>query len=342
MKAAVVHAPGDIRIEDRPDPQVRARTDAIVRVDLTCVCGTDLWIWRGQAPYEAGQSIGHEFVGTITDTGPDVRLRPGTRVIAPFAWSDGTCNACRRGLHTSCGNGGFWGTPGADGAQGEAVRVPYADATLVAVPDGTDTAILPALLALSDILPTAYHAVTLARVRPRDHVIIVGDGPVGLLTVQAARRAQAGRISLIGHHPERHALARHYGATDTHTDDQPVLPDMDSGSLADTAIDCVGTASSYRTCLAAVRDGGRIAMVGVPYTLRSISPEPLFNRNITFRPGVTPARTYIPRLLPHVLAGSLDPTGVFDTPVALSGLSTAYHAMATRTGVKPLINPHRT
>jgi threonine dehydrogenase-like Zn-dependent dehydrogenase len=216
MRAAVFAEPGKIEVADRPDPQIVNPTDAVVRVVLTCVCGSDMWFYRGQTPYEAGRPVGHEFIAVVEDAGAEVRaLHRGDVVIAPFAYSDGTCPHCRAGITTSCLHGGFWAYDGMDGGQGEAVRVPFADATLVRIPgSGHSEAMMRSLLSLSDVMGTGHHAAVSAGVKPGGTVAVVGDGAVGLSGVLAAARIGAERIIALSRHEDRQRLARDFGATD--------------------------------------------------------------------------------------------------------------------------------
>src|SRR3954471_25003265 len=210
-----MYGAGDVRVEDVPDPQLPEPTDALVSVTRAAICGSDLWPYKSMEPTEDGRRMGHEFIGVVEDVGADVRtVARGDLVVAPFLWSDGTCVFCREGLHTSCLHGGRYGDPGVDGGQGEAVRVPQADGTLVGLPVEQDDALVPSLLTLSDVMGTGHHAALCARVGPGKTVAIVGDGAVGLRGVIAARRLGAERILLLGRQPDRVALGQAFGATD--------------------------------------------------------------------------------------------------------------------------------
>jgi len=347
MRAATFQAPYDVRVGQVPDPTLRQPGDAVVRVLLACVCGSDLWGYRGESRRTPGQRLGHEFLGVVEEVGADVAtLRPGDLVVAPFVWSDGSCEYCRDGLTTSCVHGGFWGEPGSDGGQGEAVRVPYADATLVALPAeaaGDDT-LLPALLTLSDVLGTGHHAALAAGVRPGATVAVVGDGAVGLCGVLAARRLGAERIVMLGRHPARTELARTFGATDVVAErgDAAVaaVRELTGGSGAHAVIEAVGTEQSMATALGVARDGGAIGYVGVPHGAGAgLNLSDMFDRNIAVRGGVAPVRTYIPELLPDVLSGAIDPSPVFDLTVDLAGVPDGYRAMDERTALKALVRP---
>lgn len=338
MRAAVYEGPGRIVVTDRPDPQVVDAGDAVVRVLATCVCGSDLWYYRGLSPRVPGQAIGHELVGVVEDVGPEVRtLRCGDLVVAPFMWSDGTCAHCRYGVTSACVHGGLWGQPGADGAQGEAVRVPFADATLVPVPGGADVSGLRALLTLADVMGTGHHAAVCAGVRPGSTVAVVGDGAVGLCAVLAARRLGAGTVVALSRHPARQALATRFGAdvlvAARGDEARDQLLDLTGGIGVDHVLECVGTGEAMRTALDVVRPGGRVGYVGVPHGVE-LPVAQLFARNVTVSGGLAPVRAYLPALLADVLAGTLDPSPVLDHEVALADIADGYRAMDERVAVK--------
>ncbi|MFB8249934.1 zinc-dependent alcohol dehydrogenase family protein [Streptomyces sp. NPDC055952] len=342
MRATVIHGPQDIRVQEVPDARIEQPTDALVRVLSACICGSDLWAYRGVAERQPGQRIGHEFLGVIEETGSAVGgFAPGDFVVAPFVWSDGTCVYCREGLHTSCPEGGFWGEPGSDGGQGEAVRVPHADGTLVRLPReaATDPALLPGLLALSDVMSTGHHAAVSARVRAGDTVAVVGDGAVGLCGVLAARRLGAERIIALGRHRARTDIARAFGATDVVAERGQAAVDavreLTRGTGAHAVVEAVGTEEAMRTALSVARDGGTVGYVGVPHGgSAGVDIQQMFNRNIHLAGGVAPARAYIPELLPDVLAGTLDPGPVFDRTVTLDDVPLGYRAMDDRSALK--------
>src|SRR6187399_123844 len=215
MRATVMYGAHDVRVETVPDARIVEPTDALVRVTRACICGSDLWPYNSMVPTASGNRMGHEFIGVIESIGADVRtVKKGDLVVAPFAWSDGTCEFCQQGLQTSCLHGGWWGGTTLDGGQGEAVRVPQADGTLVALPVGPDDALMASLLTLTDVMGTGHHAALRANVRPGHVVAVVGDGAVGLCGVIAARRLGAERVIMLGRHADRIALARRFGATD--------------------------------------------------------------------------------------------------------------------------------
>lgn len=345
MRATVIHAPQDIRVEEVPDPVVRHPGDAVVRVLRSCICGSDLWAYRGESAREPGQRIGHEFLGVIEETGAEVSgFRAGDLVVAPFVWSDGRCDFCTEGLTTSCPDGGFWGSPGSDGGQGEYVRVPYADATLVALPAEAagDDRLLAALLTLSDVLGTGHHAALGAGVRPGSTVAVVGDGAVGLCGVLAAHRLGAERVIALGRHQARTDIAVKFGATDVVAERGEAaveaVRELTRGQGAHAVIEAVGTEQSMRTAVGITRDGGAIGYVGVPHgSGTGLDLGAMFGRNIALRGGVAPVRTYIPELLPDVLGGVIDPSPVFDLEVGLDGVPDGYRAMDERTALKVLV-----
>ena len=354
MRATLLHGAGDIRVSTVPDPALRDPRDALVRVTHSCICGSDLWPYRSAPEAAEGRRIGHEFLGVVEAVGGEVtRLAPGDRVIAPFMYSDGTCTHCRAGWTTSCISGGNWGGDDlfgrlVDGGQGEYVRVPLAEGTLVPVPPDTDPKLAPALLSLSDVMGTGHHAAVMARVRSGGTVAVVGDGAVGLCGVLAARRLGAARIIALSRHDERWRLAEHFGATDRVAERDPdeaaaQVRDMTAGIGVDSALECVGTRQAFDTAVQIVRPGGAIGYVGVPQDLverrASIPLRLMFERNLTLAGGIAPARTYLPELLADVLAGRLDPGPVFDLALPLAEAAEGYRAMAERTAIKVLLTP---
>jgi threonine dehydrogenase-like Zn-dependent dehydrogenase len=338
----VIHGPHDIRIEEVPDAAIQKPTDAVVRTVLACICGSDLWAYRGVAAREPGQRIGHEFLGVVEAVGSEVRgFKPGDLVVAPFVWSDGVCEFCVEGLQTSCPHGGFWGSPGSDGGQGEAVRVPFADGTLVQLPQeaAADQHLLTALLALSDVMATGHHAAVAAGVGPGSTVAVVGDGAVGLCGVLAARRLGADRIIAMGRHEARTAIARTFGATDIVAERGEAavaaVQELTGGVGAQAVLEAVGTEESMRTAISITRDGGAVGYVGVPHGgSAGVDIGQMFDRNVALRGGVAPARAYIPELLADVLNGTIDPSPVFDATVGLDGVPIGYKAMDERTALK--------
>ncbi|MFD6529462.1 zinc-binding dehydrogenase [Streptomyces sp. NPDC060184] len=342
MRAAVMYGAGDVRMEDRPEPRVQQPSDAVVRVVLSCVCGSDLWPYKSMPATGTGRPMGHEFLGVVEETGPDVSgVKAGDLVVAPFTYCDNTCDFCRKGLHSSCRNGGRYGLDGVDGGQGEAVRVPLADGTLVRLPVGTDQALLPSLLALSDVMGTGHHGAVTAGVGRGDRVLVIGDGAVGLCAVVAARRLGAEQIVLMGRHAARTDLGRAFGATDVVAErgDEGIarVRDLTGGHGVDKVIEAVGARQALDAAFGTVVDGGTISRVGVPqYEEGPVGPS-MIMRNITLTGGVSPARAYIEELLPDVLDGVIEPGRVFDRSFTLDETPDAYRAMTERRVLKALI-----
>ncbi len=341
MRAAVFNGPHSIEVAERPDPVVTAPTDAVVRVALSCVCGSDLWYYRGESPHGLGP-IGHEFIGFVEEVGGAVHgIAPGDFVIAPFLYSDGTCAHCRAGVTSQCVAGRGFGNHGIDGGQGEAVRVPLAGSTLVAVPGaGHSDETMRSLLALSDVMCTGHHAAVSAGVREGSVVAVVGDGAVGLCAVLAAHRLGAGRIIALSRHPARQALARAFGATDIVAErgDAAIsaLLELTDGVGVDAALERVGTGESMATTLGIARPGSVVGVVGVPHGVENPIQIVVF-RNIGLRGGVAPARAYIPELLDDVLGGRINPGRVFDFEPDLDHIAEAYKAMDERRAIKSLV-----
>ena len=344
MRATVIYGAGDVRVESVPDPALREPTDTLVRVVNACICGSDLWPYRSMPVSDRGERIGHEFLGVIEDVGADVEgFKAGDLVVAPFVWSDGICDFCREGLQTSCRHGGLWARDGIDGGQGEAVRVPQAQGTLVMLPVGADSALLPSLLTLSDVFPTGYHCARTAGVNPRTTVTVIGDGAVGLSAVLSAKRLGAERIILMGHHKDRIDLGIEFGATDVVAErgQQGIerVRELTGGDGTHTVLECVGLVEAIESAFAVVRDGGTVSRVGAPQYDDVPMPFPVFMRNVTLTGGVAPARAYIDELLPDVLEGRIEPGKVFDLTVGLDDIASGYKAMADRTALKVLVRP---
>jgi threonine dehydrogenase-like Zn-dependent dehydrogenase len=291
---------------------------------------------------ETGRRMGHEFIGVVEAVGADVRsVKKGDVVVAPFLWSDGTCVFCQEGLHTSCLHGGGWGSPGVDGGQGEAVRVPQADGTLVVLPVGRDDARMASLLTLSDVMCTGHHAALAAKAGPGRTVAVVGDGAVGLCGVIAARRLGAEQIIMLGRHPDRIALARRFGATDIVSERGDAAVErvraLTGGFGAHSVLECVGYEESTRTALSIARPGGAVGRVGVPQDSTVPLASETFFRNITIAGGPSPVRAYIEELLPDVLEGRIEPGLVFDRVTNLDGVPDGYRAMNAREAIKVMI-----
>lgn len=336
-----MYAAGDVRVENVPDARLIEPTDALVTVTRACICGSDLWPYKTMEPSEIGRRMGHEFIGLVEAIGSDVRtVKTGDLVVAPFAWSDGTCVFCKEGLQTSCLHGGWWGND-LDGGQGEGVRVPQADGTLVRLPVGRDDALMPSLLTLSDVMGTGHHAALSAKVGPGKTVAVVGDGAVGLCGVIAARRRGAEQIIILGRHPDRIALARDFGATDVVSErgEEAIerVRELTGGLGAHSVLECVGYEQSTLTALSIVRPGGAVGRVGVPQDEKIPAAQPSFFGNVTIAGGPAPVRAYIEELLPDVLEGRIEPGRVFDRVTNLDGVPDGYRAMNDREAIKVMI-----
>jgi len=341
MRATVMYGAGDVRVETVPDARIVEPTDALLAVTRACICGSDLWPYKSMEPSEKGRRMGHEFIGVIEAVGREVRtIKPGDLVVAPFAWSDGTCVFCHEGLQTSCLHGGWWGGD-LDGGQGEAVRVPQADGTLVVLPVERDDALMPSLLTLSDVMGTGHHAARAAKVGPGKTVAVVGDGAVGLCGVIAARRLGAEQIIMLGRHPDRIALAREFGATDIVSDrgEEAIqrVRDLTGGLGVHSVLECVGLGQATVTALSIARPGGAVGRVGVPQDVTIPEAVPTFFSNITIAGGPAPARAYIEELMPDVLEGRIAPGRVFDRITSLDGVPDGYRAMDAREAIKVMI-----
>lgn len=344
MRATVMYGAGDVRIEDVPDPRIEQPTDAILRVVRACICGSDLWPYRSMEASERGQSMGHEAIGVVEDVGAAVRtVKRGDLVVMPFAISDGSCEFCREGLTTACVHLAFFGNNGTNGAQAEALRIPYADGTLYPLPVGEDEALLPSLLTLSDVMGTGHHAAVVARVAPGKRVAVVGDGAVGLCGVIAARRLGAEQIIILGRHPDRIALAREFGATDVVSErgSEAVerVKELTGGHGVHAVLECVGTDQAVETAIEIARPGGAVGRVGVPQHQALPGAEPSFYNNITIGGGPAPVRASIDELLPDILEGRIDPGRVFDRVVDLDGVPDGYRAMNEREAIKVMVRP---
>ena len=342
MRATVMYGAHDVRVETVPDAKVLEPTDALVRVTRASICGSDLWPYNSMAPSQVGNRMGHEFIGLVEDLGSAVRrVKKGDLVVAPFAWSDGTCEFCQQGLQTSCIHGGWWGGTELDGGQGEAVRVPLADGTLVALPVGPDHALMPSLLTLCDVMGTGHHAALAAKVRPGKTVAVVGDGAVGLCGVIAARRLGAERIIMLGRHADRIALARSFGAADIVSErgDAAIerVRELTGGLGAHSVLECVGLGEAMRTAVSIARPGGAVGRVGVPQHTTIPNAQPTFYDNITIAGGPAPVRAYIEGLLPDVLEGRIEPGRVFDRVTTIDGVPDGYRAMNEREAIKVMI-----
>lgn len=341
MRAAIFNKPRSITVGERPDAAVKEPTDAVVRVVLACVCGSDLWYYRGDSPFEPGP-IGHELIGVVEEAGPEVsRVKKGDFVVSPFAFSDGTCPHCRHGITTACVRGGFYPQANGDGGQGEAARVVLADGTLVGVPgSGHSGETMASLLALSDVMGTGHHAAVCARVKAGDTVAVVGDGAVGLCGVLAAGRLGAERIIALSRHADRQQVAREFGATDIveqrGAEAVAAVMELTGGVGADATLECVGTGQAMDTALGVARPGSMVGAVGVPHGVE-LPVTAMFGRNIGVQGGGAPVRAYLPGLLDDVLEGRINPGRVFDFTTDLGGVGEAYAAMDERRAIKSLL-----
>ena len=345
MRAATFHGPGEIRVESVPQPELDSPRGAIVRVTHTAICGSDLWFYRGESDRDVPSRVGHEPMGIVEEVGDDVvSVEPGDRVFAPFFISCGRCEFCRKGLHTSCVNQDSWSGDNG-GAQGEYVRCPEADGTLVRVPDrhADDEDTLRSLLPLTDVMGTGHHAAVSAGVEAGSTCAVIGDGAVGLCGVLAAKRLGAERIIAMGHHEDRLDIAAEFGATDLVSErgDEAIerVQEFTNGGV-NHVMECVGATSSMETAIGVARPGGTVGYVGVPHGLGDgLDLEPFFRANVTLNGGVAPVRAYADELMADVLQGTLDPSPIFTKTVDLDGVPEGYAAMDDREAVKVLVKP---
>lgn len=337
MRGTVIHGPGDVRYEERPDPVIVEHTDAIVRTVAACVCGSDLWRYRGVAPVPKPTPIGHEYCGVVESVGSAVTtVVPGQFVVGGFLHSDNTCPVCRRGMQSNCQHGG-----GYDGCQAELIRIPNADGTLVATPEMPPSDLIPSLLTLSDVMCTGWHAAVSANVGPGMSVAVVGDGAVGLSAVLSAVLLGADKVIAMSRHAQRQQIASEFGANEIVAergdDGIAAVKALTEGIGADAVLECVGTESAREQAVGCVRDGGSIGVVGLPHGELSFAP--LFWRNVGMKGGPAPVRQYLPHLVDLVLAREINPGRVFDQEFALSDVADAYAAMDQRRAVKALLWP---
>ena len=344
MRAAVMYAAGDVRVEKIPDARVVEKTDALVTVSRACICGSDLWPYKTMPWSAKGRRMGHEAIGVVEAVGAEVRrMKRGDVVVVPFAFSDGVCEFCREGLPTSCVRGGFFGVEGGAGAQAEALRVPLADGTLYVLSAGKDDALMPSLLTLSDVMGTGHHAAVCAKVDKGNTAAVVGDGAVGLCGVIAARRLGAEQIIILGRHPARVALAKEFGATDVVSERGEAAVErvraLTGGRGAHSVLECVGLDDSMATAIAIARPGGAVGRVGVPQGETMPASGPAFYNNVTVGGGPAPVRAYIDELLPDILEGRIEPGRVFDRTIGLDQVPEGYRAMNERKSIKVLVEP---
>jgi threonine dehydrogenase-like Zn-dependent dehydrogenase len=338
MQATVLYSARDVRFEDRPEPAIVAPTDAVIRLPVTCICGSDLWPYRGIQPVASPAPMGHEYVGFVEEVGRDVTsVKPGQFVIGSFFASDNTCPHCRHGYQTSCER-----REPVVGAQAPRLRVPLADGTLVATRDVPDADMIASMLALSDVMATGWFAADAANVKSGATVVVVGDGAVGLLGVLSAKQMGAERIIAMSRHPSRQTLAREFGATDVVTErgDQGVerIKQLTKGVGADSVLECVGTQEAMTQAIRATRPGGYVGYVGVPHDVK-LDGQPLFFSHVHLHGGPAPARKYLPNLIDLVFNGVINPGKVFDLVLPLSQVADGYRAMDERRAIKTLLRP---
>ncbi|MGW1813896.1 zinc-dependent alcohol dehydrogenase family protein [Streptomyces sp. NPDC002125] len=338
MRGAVIHAPGDVRFESLDDPKILAPTDAVIRTAATCVCGSDLWPWRGLEPIGDPHPMGHEYVGFVEEVGSEVTsVRPGQFVVGSFATSDNTCANCRNGFQSNCLHREFMST-----CQADRVRIPNAQGTLVATEEHPDETLWPSLLAVSDVMGTGWWAADAAEVKPGSTAVVVGDGAVGLSAVIAAKEMGAERIIAMSRHASRQKLALEFGATEIVTErgDEGIarIKDLTAGIGADSVLECVGTAQAMRQALHCARPGGNVGFVGVPHEV-AIDGQELFFSHVGLRGGPAPVRRYLPDLIDRVLTGRIDPGKVFDLTLPLDQVAEGYKAMDERRAIKALLTP---
>jgi threonine dehydrogenase-like Zn-dependent dehydrogenase len=343
MRATHMYGAGDVRVEDVPDSVIKQPTDALVHITASCICGSDLWPYGSMSPADGPARMGHEFIGVVEDNGSEVTtVKKGDLVVCPFAISDGTCEFCHEGLYTSCAHGAFWDGIPDEGAQAEAIRVPFADGTLVRLPVAADSALIPSLLTLSDVFGTGYHAAVAGGVNERTDVTVIGDGAVGLLAVLSAKRLGAEQIILMGRHTERTELGREFGATDIVSargeEGITQVRELTGGHGTHVVLEAVGNMPAYEQAFGVVRPGGVISRVGVPqYEEAPIGFGSLFRHNVRLAGGPAPVRAYIEELMPDILDGAIDPGKVFDVTTDLDGVPAGYQDMADRNSLKVLI-----
>jgi threonine dehydrogenase-like Zn-dependent dehydrogenase len=338
MRAVALYGPGDVRVEDRDPPTVKAPTDAVVRVTAACICGSDLWPYRGADRYDRPAHMGHEYVGVVEETGDAVTtVQPGQFVVGSFFASDNTCEICRSGYQSSCVN-----RRGISGAQAEYLRVPLADGTLVATPAPPDDDLIPGLLAASDVLGTGWFGAVAAQAGPGKTVAVVGDGAVGLLGVLAARQLGAERIIAMSRHEPRQRLALEYGATDVvverGAEGVARIQDLTGGLGAHSVIEAVGTQESMMQAIKATRPGGHVGYVGVAHDV-ALPGNDLFFSHVHLHGGPAPVRQYLPDLIRLIWDRTIDPGRVFDLELPLDKAAEGYRATDERRAIKVLLRP---
>src|SRR5947209_3859663 len=340
MRGAVLHGPRDIRVEARPDPTIKQPTDAVIRLAATCVCGSDLWPYRGIEPVHEPSPMGHEYIGVVEEVGSDVRtIKPGDFVVGSFFASDNTCEICQAGYQSRCVHAEL---VGAIGTQAEYARIPLADGTLVATPGMPDDNLVPSLLAASDVLGTGWFAAVAAEAGPGKTVAVVGDGAVGLLGVLAAKELGAERIVIFSRHEDRQKLAGDFGATDVITergdDGVAKLKDLTNGLGAHSVIEAVGTQESMMQAIRSTRPGGHVGYVGVSHDV-SLPGDELFRSEVHLLGGPAPVRRFLPELIKLLGNREIDPGKVFDLTLPPEQAAEAYAAMDERPAIKAPLRP---
>jgi len=338
MRGAVLYGPRDVRFEERETPKIVKPTDAIIRISATCVCGSDLWPYRGIQPIAQPTPMGHEYCGIVEEVGSAVTsIKPGQFVIGSFFASDNSCPNCQIGYQSSCQHAEFVGT-----AQAPLLRVPLADGTLVTTPDVPSGEMVPSLLALSDVMGTGWFAADAANVKPGSTVVVVGDGAVGLLGVLSAKQMGAERIIAMSRHQSRQKLAREFGATDIVTERSEEgmarIKELTGGIGADSVLECVGTQESMMQAISSARKGGYVGYVGVPHGVE-LDGENLFYAHVHLHGGPAPVRRYLPDLIKLVWNKKINPGKVFDLTLPLDQVAEGYRAMDERRAIKALLRP---
>src|SRR5712671_6812979 len=338
MRGAVLYGPRDLRFEARPAPSIINPTDAIIRIAVSCVCGSDLWPYRGLNRTDQPTPMGHEYCGIVEEVGSAVKnIKPGQFFVGSFFASDNTCPNCQFGYQSSCMH-----REGVGGAQAPVLRVPLADGTLVATPSVPSDDLIPSLLALSDVMGTGWFAADAANVKPGSTVAVVGDGAVGLLGMLSAKQMGAERIIAMSRHATRQKLAREFGATDIVTErgDEGVarIKDMTSGIGADSVLECVGTQESMMQAIRSIRPDGSVGYVGVPHGVE-LKGEELFFAHVHLHGGPAPVRRFLPKLIDLVYSGKINPGKVFDLTLPLDQVAEGYRAMDSRRAIKTLLRP---
>lgn len=338
MQGTMLYGPRDIRSEDRPEPKIIQPTDAILRLSATCICGSDLWPYRGIAEIKQPTPMGHEYCGIVEEVGKEVKnIKPGQFVVGSFATSDNTCLICRDGYQSSCVHREFMSA-----AQASLLRVPLADGTLVATSDVPSKELIPSLLATSDVLGTGWFAADAANVKPGSTAVVVGDGAVGLLAVLSAKQMGAERIIAMSRHEARQKLAREFGATEIVTErgEEGIarIKDLTKGIGADSVLECVGTQESMMQAIRSARPGGYVSYVGVPHGVE-LDGTGLFFAHVHLHGGPAPVRRYLPELINLVLNEKIHPGKVFDLTLPLDQVAEGYRAMDERRAIKTLLQP---